>query len=68
MTLPDDATAYARRVQARIGWILDGNYAEPDDVFKPFVIALLRRAVDGDDEDVDRALAALRKLFPPRMQ
>jgi hypothetical protein len=68
MRLPDDATAYARRVQERIGWILDGNYAEPDDVFKPFVIALLRRAVDGDDEDVDRALAALRKLFPPRAQ
>jgi hypothetical protein len=68
MRLPDDATAYARRVQERIGWILDGNYAEPDDVFKPFVIALVRRAVDGNDEDADRALEALRKLFPPRMQ
>jgi hypothetical protein len=68
MNLLDDPTAYARRVQERIGWILDGNYSEPDDVFKPFVIALLRRAVDGDDEDVDRALEALRKLFPPRMQ
>jgi hypothetical protein len=68
MRLLDDPTAYARRVQERIGWILDGNYAQPDEVLEPFVIALLRRAVDGDDEDVDRALEALRKLFPPRMQ
>jgi hypothetical protein len=60
--------AYARRAQERIGWVLDGNYPEPADELKPFVIALLRRAVDGDDEDVDRALEALRKLFPPRMQ
>jgi hypothetical protein len=68
MNLPDEATTYARRVQERIGWILDGNYAQPDEVLEPFVLALLKRAIDGDDEDADRALEALRRLFPPRPQ
>jgi hypothetical protein len=68
--LPEPLVAYTKRVQERIGWILDGNYAQPDEVLEPFVLALLKRAIDGDDEDVnvDRALEALRKLFPPRMQ
>jgi hypothetical protein len=68
MTLLDDPTAYTKRVQERIGWILDGNYAEPSEELKPFVFELLKRAVEDDADDADRALEALRKLFPPRMQ
>jgi hypothetical protein len=59
------AAEYTKRVQERIGWIVDGNYPPPDDVLKPFVFELLKRAIDGADNDVDRALEALRKLFPP---
>jgi hypothetical protein len=57
------------RAQERIGWVLDGNYPEPSDELKPFVFALMTRAIEGeDDDDVARALEALRKLFPPRVQ
>jgi hypothetical protein len=57
------ALAYWRRAQARLGWIFDHDYPEPSDTMKPFVFALMTRAVDEDDE---RAVDALKKLFPPR--
>jgi hypothetical protein len=59
------AAEYTKRVQERIGWIVDGNYTQPDEVLEPFVLALLKRAIDGNDDDADRALEALRRLFPP---
>jgi hypothetical protein len=65
MKWADDPAAYNRRVQERIGWILDANYAEPSEELKPFVFELLKRAVEDDADDADRALEALRKLFPP---
>jgi hypothetical protein len=45
-----------------IAWLLNDDWPEPSDEMKPFVFALLRRALDGDDD----AVATLRKLFPPR--
>jgi hypothetical protein len=57
------ALAYWRRAQARLGWIFDHDYPEPSDTMKPFVYALMTRVVDEDDE---RAVEALKKLFPPR--
>jgi hypothetical protein len=59
----EKALAYWRRAQARLGWIFDHDYPEPSDTMKPFVYALMTRAVDEDDE---RAVDALKKLFPPR--
>lgn len=55
--------AYATRAHKRLGWLFDGNYLEPSDDMKPFVFALMTRAVEHDD---DEAVATLQKLFPPR--
>jgi hypothetical protein len=67
-TATDEATrdkvlAYAERARVRIGWMFDGDYPEPSDEMKPFVFALMTRAVEKDDDD---AVATLKKLFPPR--
>lgn len=61
----ETANAYLRRAVERLGWIFDGSYPEPSEELKPFVFALMDRAVDQND---DEAVAALEKLFPPRPQ
>lgn len=53
------------RVQQKlspVAWLLNGEYPEPSEEMKPFVFALMDRAIDGDED----AVAALQKLFPPR--
>jgi hypothetical protein len=57
------ANAFVERAAARVGWILDGDYPEPSAEMKPFVFALMTRAVEQDD---DAAVETLKKLFPPR--
>jgi hypothetical protein len=63
MTGEDRAKAYLARAVERIGWIFDSDYPEPSDEMKPFVFALMTRAVDQND---DAAMETLKKLFPPR--
>jgi hypothetical protein len=62
----EKANDYLERAYQRIGWIFDHGYPEPDDVMKPFVFALMTRAVEGEGDDAASAIATLEKLFPPR--
>jgi hypothetical protein len=62
----EKANDYLERAYQRIGWIFDHDYPEPDDVMKPFVFALMTRAVDGEGDDAASAITALEKLFPPQ--
>jgi hypothetical protein len=55
--------AYVDRAKERLGWLFTTDYPEPSAEMKPFVFALMTRAVEQDDE---RAVDALKKLFPPR--
>ena len=52
------------QVLSPIAWLLEGDYQEPSAELKPFVYALMNRAIKGDED----AVAALMKLFPPRLQ
>lgn len=60
---PDELVLLVQRTLDPVAWILDGNYPEPREEMKPFIFALMTRACNGDED----AVAALMKLFPPRL-